>query len=690
MQAFCAQHLFKSALSANLTIIASAALVGAFYYRDIGNFFIIWVALMCVIAVARITIAKYFFRDQKNNFAKVSLKAWLNIYITSSLFCGLAWASLAFFIPTTTEPINISIMYIIFFATMAGTVTALPVVLMAYFSYTTPIFLTTFFYPFFITSRETLYLSIASVVYFLFIIITGRLLNKRYTENFSLVIENEDLINKLHVEIQQKESAQQKLLNNQHVLEDTVAQRTQELSDINNILISEINERRRIELNLKHLAHHDALTDLPNRLLLDARLKHAIDWAKRNSTQVAVIFIDLDHFKTINDSLGHDVGDELLITVSRRLLNCVRENDTVARLGGDEFIIIIEQVHDIGDLHPLLKKIMKVTSETISIDNHDLTTSASIGISIYPDDGNNAEQLMRNADAAMYYAKENGRHKYHFYTRELTTTAYDRVILETDLKHAVEDGQILVYYQPQVSLQTNKISGVEALVRWQHPDLGLLPPKQFLLIAEQTGLINKIGEAVLTTACQQIVKWKQQGLPIETVSVNIAGHQIHHGDLVEKVSKILQQTNCKTDWLELEITEDFIIKKTDQSIATLQKLRDLGISLAIDDFGTGYSSLSYLKQLPINKLKIDRTFVRDICDDMEDAALVQAIISMGKNLHLKLVAEGVEQGSHEIFLAAHGCDYAQGDYYSKPLPAEDIEKLFPANSNGILRHKKTA
>jgi len=398
------------------------------------------------------------------------------------------------------------------------------------------------------------------------------------------------------------------------------------------------------------------------------------------------MFIDLDHFKNINDSLGHDVGDKLLVSISKRLLNCVREDDTVARLGGDEFIIIIEQVHDIGDLDPLLKKIMKVTSETISIDDHELTTSASIGICIYPDDGTTAEQLLRNADASMYHAKENGRHKYNFYTRELTTTAYDRVILETDLKNAINTDQLMVYYQPQVSLQTKKIVGVEALVRWQHPELGLLPPKQFLYIAEQTGLINKIGETVLTIACKQIVKWKRQGLPIETVAVNIAGSQIHHGNLIETVEKTLDHTNCKTDWLELEITEDFILKKTKQAISTLQQLKNMGISLAIDDFGTGYSSLSYLKQLPVTKLKIDRSFIRDLNDDMSDASLVQAIIAMGKSMQLKLVAEGVENGSHEIFLAAHNCEYAQGYYYSRPLPADEIEKLFNTDDRSKLRH----
>lgn len=643
---------------------------------------------MCAVASIRMLISNQFLADEKTNFSRHRIMFWVNLYTASSLVCGSGWASLSLFIPASISPVSISVMYMIFFATMAATISVLPVILSTYIAYTTPIFLAAFLFPFSISSRETFYLSIASVIYYLFIVATGRLLNKSYTKNFSLLIENDNLIDQLHDEIIQKELAEEKLIENQQELERTVELRTRELSDINEILVDEINERRRIESNLKHLAHHDALTNLPNRLLLDARLNHAIERAKRGNLQVAVMFIDLDHFKTINDSLGHDVGDKLLISVSRRLLNCVREDDTVARLGGDEFIIIIEQVHDIADLDPLLKKIMKVTSETISIDNHELTTSASIGISIYPDDGNNAEQLMRNADASMYHAKENGRHKYHFYTRELTTSAYDRVILETDLKKAIGTDQIQVYYQPQVSLQTKQIIGVEALVRWQHPELGLLPPKQFLYIAEQTSLINKIGENVLTIACQQISKWKKQGLPIETIAVNIAGNQIHHGNLVETVKTILQQTSCKTEWLELEITEDFIIKKTKQAISTLQQLHDLGISLAIDDFGTGYSSLSYLKRLPVTKLKIDRSFVRDINDDKGDATLVQAIIAMGKSLRLKLIAEGVENGSHEIFLAAHGCEYAQGFYYSRPLPADGIEKLFKSNDKGVLRHIK--
>ena len=676
LDSLCTKELFKTALSANMTVIASAAIVGTFFYQEAGNILIFWIATMTLLASSRMLIARYYAIDQNYNFKRLSQKKWRDIYVFTSLLTGTAWGLLIFHIKPDTSPLLISMLYIILAAVMAGSITVLTVVFSAFFVYVTPIFISILILSISIDSKQFMYIGIASVLYYIFIVTAGRLVHKRFNQSFALHIENEDLISKLHDQIIQKQLAQQELIDYQQQLEETVELRTSELCEANESLIDEINERRRIESNLKHMAHHDALTNLPNRLLLDARLNHAIERAKRSDLQVAVMFIDLDHFKNINDSLGHDVGDQLLISISSRLLNCVREGDTVARLGGDEFIIIIEQVQDIGNLDALLKIIMQVTSQTVSVNDHDLSTSASIGISIFPDDGSNAEQLMRNADAAMYHVKENGRHKYHFYTRDLTTTAYDHIILETDLKRAIAGDQIVVYYQPQVSLKTKKVVGVEALVRWNHPDLGILPPAQFLPIAGKTGVMTQIGEYVLTTACEQIVKWKKQGLPIETVAVNIAGDQLHNGDLVEKVKITLQRTNCDTSWLELEITEDFIIKKTRKAITTLNQLRDLGISLAIDDFGTGYSSLSYLKQLPVNKLKIDRSFISDLNSDMEDATLVQAIIAMGKSLNLELIAEGVELDSHEIFLSEHGCEYAQGFYYSKPLPADEIEKLY--------------
>lgn len=671
----CAQTLFKGALSANIALIAGTALTSAFYYSHLGSILIYWVIGMCLIAVLRIIGAQRFFADLNRPLQRLDTRTWVILYTIASFASGVGWAALALYLPTDIDISGIGVLYILYFSIMSATIIALPAVLSAYIAYSLPIFIAAFIYPFFQASHSLMFLSIAAVIYFSFILSAGRLLNRRYRDNFSLLIENETLIEELHNEIEQKEQAQKKIAEHQLHLEDTVSQRTRELSDTNEALVNEINERCRIESNLKHIAHHDSLTNLPNRLLLDARLNHAIEQAKRSDLQVALIFIDLDHFKTINDSLGHSAGDELLIAVSRKLLNCIREGDTVARLGGDEFIIIIEQLHDISDLNPILNKIMRATSSTVSIREHELVISASLGISIYPDHGDSADALMRNADAAMYYVKDHGRQKYRFYTRDLTTTAYDRVILETDLNRALENDELLVYYQPQVSLKTKNIIGVEALVRWQHPELGLLAPKQFLHLAEKSSLINRIGEIVLQQACEQMVEWKKSGLPIQTVAVNIAGNQIHHGNLVAVVERVLLKTRCEKEWLELEITEDFIINKTEKALTTLRRLRELGISLAIDDFGTGYSSLSYLKQLPINKLKIDRAFVRDIDDDMEDATLVQAIIAMGKSLKLKLIAEGVENSSHEIFLTAHGCEYAQGYYYSKPVPADKISAL---------------
>ena len=676
----CAQSLFKNASASNLATIASSLVIN-FYFLNVDISLHLWTLFMCTISLVRMLQAHSFKRTPQENLLADRVNRWLNGYVLSSFLVGCGWASLTLLVPRTLDAMHLSMLYLILFAVMTASIIALLALFRAFFVYNLPIYIAAVSFSVAISNTHAAFLAAAITIYFLFITMAGRTLNRHYRHNLELLIENESLISSLHSEIEQKEAFEQRLIQNQQALEETVEHRTQELSEVNRALVNEINERRRIEANLKHMAHHDSLTNLPNRLLLDARLSHAIARARRDKTRIAVIFIDLDHFKTINDSLGHDIGDRLLIEIGQRLQSCIREEDTLARLGGDEFIMVIEQLHETTQLDSLLEKIMQKTSKTIYIDEHKLSTSASIGISIYPDDGNNTEQLMRNADAAMYYVKEHGRHKYHFYTRAMSASGYDRLALEADLKQAVDNNQILVYYQPQIGLQSGKITGVEALVRWRHPELGVLPPAQFLNIAEQCGMMIKIGETVLTLACRQMTRWKQQGLPLETVAVNIAGSQIHNGDLLEVVSRALETTGCKSDWLELEITEDFIIKETQRSIETLQQLRDLGLSLAIDDFGTGYSSLSYLKQLPVNKLKIDRSFIRDISTDMEDAALVNAIISMGKSLKLKLIAEGVENGSHEIFLSAHNCEYAQGFYYSPPLPADELVAFLHQHSH---------
>ncbi len=660
---------YKNALSTNLIAIAGSILITFFLSSLLEGSLTPWLVIMLTVSGARLLIYKSYYLYPE----KLSSIQWINLYTAASFFAGASWAGIALYLPDASNSYATSVIFLVILVVLTGALPTLSASLRTFYAFAIPLTLAGSSFFLLDGSRLSFYISLSTIMYVFFMLSAGRHLNRHIIDSFVLLIKNQALIENLNTEISHRNNIQAELERNQQALEDTVNLRTRELRKTNDTLVNEIQERKRIEQNLKHLAHHDALTNLPNRLLLDARLNHAIERANRNNQKVAVLFVDLDHFKNINDSLGHEVGDALLMTVSRRLQKSVREVDTVARLGGDEFIIIIEQINETSDLDNVLDKIKTATSKTTTIREHELYTSASIGISLFPDDGQTAEQLLRNADSAMYQAKETGRHKHHFYTRELTASAYDRVILEADLRRAMESNQLEVYYQPQISLKTENVVGVEALIRWNHPEHGLLAPDQFLPIAEQSGMMVRLGEWVLQTACQQMVRWRDNRTSIKTMAVNLSGTQIRHSELLGTVKRVLKQTGCKTEWLELEITEDFIIKEAERSIDTLQQLRDLGISLAIDDFGTGYSSLSHLKRLPVNKLKIDRSFVRDINRDMEDAALVQAIIAMGQSLDLKLIAEGVENSSHEIFLEAQGCDIVQGYYYSRPIPASELD-----------------
>ncbi len=663
-----ADLLYKNALSTNLAAIAGSIFVAFFLSRLITGNLSVWLSAMLLISAMRLFLYRNY-RRQQSNFTH---KQWINLYALSSFFAGTGWASIVVYLPDSGTAYTTSAFYLSILVPLTATAPTLSVSRRAFYAFSLPISIACL--SFFLIDESSLsaFISIAAVMYLFFILSIAKHLHQHIKDGFLLQVKNNMLIDNLNREIHCRSQIQSELEKTQLSLEDTIAQRTTELRQTNEALLTEINERKRIESNLKHLAHHDALTNLPNRLLLDARLSHAIETASRNDQKIAVLFIDLDHFKNINDSLGHDVGDALIIEVSKRLLHCMREVDTVSRLGGDEFVVLIEQISGLHDLENILVKIKAATSQCITIREHEIYTSASIGISLYPDDGHSAEQLLRNADAAMYHAKETGRHKHHFYTRDLTASAYDRVILETDLRNAIRNNEFEVFYQPQISLQSDCVIGAEALIRWHHPDLGLLSPGQFLVIAEQYGMMTDLGFWVLRQACQQMVQWQQQGTTITSMAVNLSGSQIRHSKLLETVQQVLKETNCKPEWLELEITEDFIIKESESSISTLQQLRDLGISLAIDDFGTGYSSLNHIKRLPVNKLKIDRSFICDLSNDMEDAALVQAIISMGQSLNLTLIAEGVESSSHEIFLEAHNCDVVQGFRYSKPVSADNL------------------
>ena len=455
-------------------------------------------------------------------------------------------------------------------------------------------------------------------------------------------------------------------------LERAVAERTAELSAANEMLEAEIAERKQAESRAQHLADHDALTGLPNRRLLEDRLTQGLALSYRNRKGTAVMFIDLDRFKTINDSLGHAVGDALLKEVAQRLVAQMREGDTICRIGGDEFVVVLPEIKRSSDAAHVAQKVIENLSQSMLIEGRELTVTPSIGISVFPEDGRDAETLIRNADAAMYHAKDMGRANYQFFTDQMNLAASRRLALETDLRRAVQKGELLVYYQPISELRTGCVAGHEALVRWQHPSRGLVAPTEFIHVAEETGLIVGMGSWVLAEAC----RWGnfigvERGLQ---VSVNLSARQFMEPKLVETVARTLAETGLPGRLLELEITESTTMQNTDITLPTMKKLKDLGVSIAIDDFGTGYSSLAYLKRFPVDKLKVDRSFLADLPRDREHRAIVSAIVAMAHALGIKVVAEGVENEAQLEFLQSCECDYVQGFLVGEPVDADTAAK----------------
>ena len=433
----------------------------------------------------------------------------------------------------------------------------------------------------------------------------------------------------------------------------------------------DISERKQAEARIQFLAHHDILTHLPNRAMLLERLQIMLNVAKRQGTQVGVLFIDLDNFKTINDSLGHYAGDQLLKRLAQRLQACLRSVDLVGRLGGDEFLVIISGLERTEDVIPIAEKIAECISEPFALEGQTLGVSGSIGISMYPQDGESTDTLIRNADAAMYLAKERGRSNFQFFMPSLTKSAANSLLIESGIRKAIKNVEFVLHYQPEVVSQTGVISAVEALIRWKHPDLGLLGPDKFISFAEHRGLIMPIGRWVINEAIRQCKEWLDAGLRIP-IAINISAVQFKQKDLVELIAANLKSYDLPGELLELELTESLFLEDVTAMTKTLSRLKDLGVTLAVDDFGTGYSSLAYLKRYPIDKIKIDRSFISDIPHNADDVAITTAIINLADSLGLQVVAEGVETQVQADFLERHHCDYIQGYLVSYPLPPDEI------------------
>ncbi|MBV0932778.1 EAL domain-containing protein [Marinobacterium weihaiense] len=477
------------------------------------------------------------------------------------------------------------------------------------------------------------------------------------------------------MDISERKASEQALLQAHQALEQRVEERTQRLKQVVDDLHREIEERKLAEERIRHLAQHDGLTGLPNRTLFEQRLEEQIARAEREGHRLAVLFIDLDRFKHVNDSMGHHEGDMLLQTLAERLRQAVSGIQTVARMGGDEFVIMLPDIYDHTQVETFVRSLQQSLQPHINTGLHEQRLSCSTGIALFPDDGTTPQTLIQHADAAMYRAKANGRNRFHFYNPQLDREQLERVALENALFHALQHGEFELHYQPQVDIRTGRIDGAEALIRWNRPGHSLVSPGCFIPLAEECGLIGDIGNWVLEEACAQMQRWQREGIRLR-VSVNLSALQLEDPGFCDRVAQILERHTLEPDQLELELTESLLMKHVDATVDLLRQLDRMGVHLSIDDFGTGYSSLSYLKRFPLDKLKIDQSFVREISIDQDDAVICRTIISMAENLNLKVTAEGVEQTEQLALLAEFGCHQYQGFLFSRPVPAPELAQLY--------------
>jgi diguanylate cyclase (GGDEF)-like protein/PAS domain S-box-containing protein len=496
---------------------------------------------------------------------------------------------------------------------------------------------------------------------------TQLFVNPNQLQEISRLLEKNEVAHDVEVEVNRRDGTRAWLLGNLRAVRGRDGRIVRHEGTV-----QDITERKAAEKQVQYLAYYDALTGLPNRTLFRDRLTKALASARRRKEKVALLFFDLDRFKTINDSLGHSVGDLLLKEVAERLKGWAREQDTVARLGGDEFVVVLTGIKEVADIAVAANRILNMMATEFAIQGQLLRVTCSLGISVFPDHGPDAEALLKSADAAMYYAIDKGGNNFQFFTQDMNARAMERLTLENSLRLALEREELFLVYQPQVDLPTGAIVGAEALLRWRHPQMGLVPPSKFIAIAENSGLMLPFGEWVLKTACAQARQWQDQGLPPLPIAVNVSAVQFRHERFLEVVREVLEESGLAPQYLELELTESLLLSSADVTLSLLRQLHGMGLRLSIDDFGTGYSSLSYLRHFPVYKLKIDRSFMQNITVSTDNAAVTAAIINLARSLNLKVLAEGVENEEQMFFLRAHNCDEVQGYYFSHPLAASDF------------------
>ncbi|MEO5573904.1 MAG: EAL domain-containing protein [Gammaproteobacteria bacterium] len=610
-----------------------------------------WLVLSMAVILARFALYARYMRITPT---PAEARRWIRYFTVGAGLMGITWSLLAVkFFPLSDVSHQLLIIFVIG-GVSVGAIGVLSASPGAYLAYVLPAMLPLSFELY--AQHDATYTSMCLflVVYTLSLLGTFRMVHRNLIENIRIKLKNEHLTKSLSL--------------------------MQRIEEINQELASEVGERKRVEDRMRHLAYHDALTGLPNRSLLKDQLGKLLDTAQLTQQQVGVLFIDLDRFKTINDSLGHAAGDQLLRLCTERLARCLRHSDIIARPGGDEFVVVLPNLQGTPDAVQVANHIVESMVRPFDLNGHQVHVSCSIGISVYPGDGDGFDSLLKNADAAMYAAKSMVRGGYQFFTPQMAVQARQRLSLEGDMHEALQHGEFVLHYQPELDLECGKVVAVEALVRWQHPQQGLLAPDRFIPIAEETGFIGTLGEWVIKTACAQLKAWQDEGIPSLCLAVNVSPHQFRRGNFVQMLQDTLSENGLPASHLELEITENTLLLDDAHTIDILLKLSAMGVGIVIDDFGVGYSNLAYLKRFTINKIKIDRSFIVDMEATTEDADLVSAIIAMGHSLKHKVVAEGVETVQQRARLQTLGCDYMQGYLACRPLAAEPLLSVLRNNA----------